>query len=152
MDVYERESTYFFADSSAKVIHDDVFARLLSFYNVFMTFVAPFFKILSCWNYLLGVIRHFLPKKHLQILQKPQSLTSCHWNQLVTVLILSLVELRLWIRTKKIAWAHKNLLCYFCGQTGLLVSIFGQARHSFEECFIIKNKGLLFQNWDWDNW
>ncbi|KXN91962.1 hypothetical protein AN958_11022 [Leucoagaricus sp. SymC.cos] len=37
MDVYERESTYFFADSSTKVIHDDVFARLLSFYNVFMT-------------------------------------------------------------------------------------------------------------------
>lgn len=37
MDVYEQESNYFFADSSAKVIHDDVFARLLSFYNVFMT-------------------------------------------------------------------------------------------------------------------
>ncbi len=37
MDVYERESLYFFADSSEKVIHDDVFARLLSFYNVFMT-------------------------------------------------------------------------------------------------------------------
>ncbi|XP_006458636.1 hypothetical protein AGABI2DRAFT_217388 [Agaricus bisporus var. bisporus H97] len=37
MDVYERESAYFFSDSSAKVIHDDVFARLLSFYNVFMT-------------------------------------------------------------------------------------------------------------------
>lgn len=40
MDVYERESAYFFADSSAKVIHDDVFARLLSFYNVFMTSVS----------------------------------------------------------------------------------------------------------------
>lgn len=37
LDVYERESTYFFADSSAKVIADDTFARLLSFYNVFMT-------------------------------------------------------------------------------------------------------------------
>ncbi|KAG6902732.1 hypothetical protein C0995_012396 [Termitomyces sp. Mi166 len=37
LDVYERESEYFFADSSAKIIHDDVFARLLSFYNVFMT-------------------------------------------------------------------------------------------------------------------
>jgi len=37
LDVYERESSYFFADSSAKVIHDDTFARLLSFYNVFMT-------------------------------------------------------------------------------------------------------------------
>ncbi|KAG6878154.1 hypothetical protein C0993_011572 [Termitomyces sp. T159_Od127] len=39
LDVYEREAEYFFADSSAKIIHDDVFARLLSFYNVFMTFV-----------------------------------------------------------------------------------------------------------------
>ena len=40
LDVYERESNYFFADSSAKVISDDSFARLLSFYNVFMT-LAP---------------------------------------------------------------------------------------------------------------
>ncbi|KAG6830999.1 hypothetical protein H0H92_013471 [Tricholoma furcatifolium] len=37
LDVYEREAEYFFADSSAKIIHDDVFARLLSFYNVFMS-------------------------------------------------------------------------------------------------------------------
>jgi len=37
LDVYERESSYFFADSSTKVITDDSFARLLSFYNVFMT-------------------------------------------------------------------------------------------------------------------
>ena len=37
LDVYERESNYFFADSSAKVIADDSFARLLTFYNVFMT-------------------------------------------------------------------------------------------------------------------
>ncbi len=37
LDVYERESGYFFADSSTKVIADDSFARLLSFYNVFMT-------------------------------------------------------------------------------------------------------------------
>ncbi|KAF8882447.1 D-lactate dehydrogenase [Infundibulicybe gibba] len=37
LDVYERESEYFFADSSSKIIHDDNFARLLSFYNVFMT-------------------------------------------------------------------------------------------------------------------
>lgn len=39
LDVFERESSYFFADSSAKVITDDSFARLLSFYNVFMTYV-----------------------------------------------------------------------------------------------------------------
>ncbi|KAF8814424.1 hypothetical protein BYT27DRAFT_7179476 [Phlegmacium glaucopus] len=37
LDVYEKESNYFFADSSSKVIADDTFARLLSFYNVFMT-------------------------------------------------------------------------------------------------------------------
>ncbi|KAH6910616.1 D-lactate dehydrogenase [Coprinopsis sp. MPI-PUGE-AT-0042] len=37
LDVYERESEYFFADSSSKVITDDAFARLLSFYNVYMT-------------------------------------------------------------------------------------------------------------------
>ncbi|KAF8062226.1 D-lactate dehydrogenase [Lyophyllum atratum] len=37
LDVYEREAAYFFADSSSKVIHDDVFARLLSFYNVFLS-------------------------------------------------------------------------------------------------------------------
>jgi len=37
LDVYERESSYFFADSSAKVITDDTFARLLTFYNVFIT-------------------------------------------------------------------------------------------------------------------
>ncbi|TFK32060.1 hypothetical protein BDQ12DRAFT_529840 [Crucibulum laeve] len=37
LDVFEREQAYFFADSSSKVIHDDSFARLLTFYNVFMT-------------------------------------------------------------------------------------------------------------------
>lgn len=37
MDVYEQESAYFFSDSSEKVIQDDVLARLLSFYNVFVT-------------------------------------------------------------------------------------------------------------------
>jgi len=40
LDVYERESGYFFVDSSAKVIADDSFARLLTFYNVFMTLVS----------------------------------------------------------------------------------------------------------------
>lgn len=37
MDVYEQEGEYFFSDSSEKVIQDDVLARLLSFYNVFVT-------------------------------------------------------------------------------------------------------------------
>jgi len=39
LDVYEKESAYFFADSSSKVIADDTIARLLTFYNVFMTYV-----------------------------------------------------------------------------------------------------------------
>ena len=39
LDVYEKESAYFFADSSTKVIADDNFARLLTFYNVFITYV-----------------------------------------------------------------------------------------------------------------
>lgn len=37
MDVYEQESAYFFSDSSEKIIQDDVLARLLSFYNVFIS-------------------------------------------------------------------------------------------------------------------
>jgi len=37
LDVYEGESAYFFADSSSKIIQDDNFARLLTFYNVFMS-------------------------------------------------------------------------------------------------------------------
>jgi len=37
LDVYEKESAYFFSDSSSKVIYDDNFARLLSFYNVFVS-------------------------------------------------------------------------------------------------------------------
>jgi len=41
LDVYEKESAYFFADSRSKVIADDTFAtrRLLMFYNVFVTCV-----------------------------------------------------------------------------------------------------------------
>ncbi|KAF9045312.1 hypothetical protein BJ165DRAFT_1347233 [Panaeolus papilionaceus] len=37
LDVYEGESAHFFADSSSKIITDDVFSRLLTFYNVFVT-------------------------------------------------------------------------------------------------------------------
>jgi D-lactate dehydrogenase len=37
MDVYEQESAYFFSDSSEKIIQDDILARLLSFYNVFIS-------------------------------------------------------------------------------------------------------------------
>ena len=37
LDVYENEEEYFFRDASGTIIHDDVFSRLLSFYNVFLT-------------------------------------------------------------------------------------------------------------------
>jgi len=50
LDVFERESGYFFADSSAKVIADDSFARLLSFYNVFMTGHQAFLTVEALKN------------------------------------------------------------------------------------------------------
>ncbi|KAF8250195.1 hypothetical protein K440DRAFT_619664 [Wilcoxina mikolae CBS 423.85] len=37
LDVYEKESSYFFTNSSSKIIYDDNFVRLLSFYNVFVS-------------------------------------------------------------------------------------------------------------------
>lgn len=37
MDVYERESHYFFRDSSNKIIQDDQLSRLVSFHNVFIS-------------------------------------------------------------------------------------------------------------------
>ena len=37
LDVYEEEGDLFFEDRSAEVIHDDVFARLLTFPNVLIT-------------------------------------------------------------------------------------------------------------------
>jgi len=43
MDVYEKESEYFFQDSSEKVIQDDQLSRLLSFHNVFVTGHQAFF-------------------------------------------------------------------------------------------------------------
>ncbi len=43
LDVYEEEADLFFEDLSAKVIHDDVFARLLTFPNVLITGHQAFF-------------------------------------------------------------------------------------------------------------
>lgn len=43
IDVYEEEHDLFFEDLSAQVIHDDVFARLLTFPNVFVTAHQGFF-------------------------------------------------------------------------------------------------------------
>jgi D-lactate dehydrogenase len=43
MDVYEKESEYFFQDASDKVIQDDQLSRLLSFHNVFVSGHQAFF-------------------------------------------------------------------------------------------------------------
>lgn len=43
LDVYEEEEALFFEDLSGKVIHDDVFARLLTFPNVLITGHQGFF-------------------------------------------------------------------------------------------------------------
>ena len=43
LDVYEEEADLFFENLSEKVIHDDVFARLLSFPNVLITGHQAFF-------------------------------------------------------------------------------------------------------------
>ncbi|MFW6058832.1 MAG: 2-hydroxyacid dehydrogenase [Phycisphaeraceae bacterium] len=43
MDVYEEEADLFFEDLSGRVIHDDVFARLLTFPNVVITGHQAFF-------------------------------------------------------------------------------------------------------------
>jgi D-lactate dehydrogenase len=43
IDVYEEEADLFFEDLSGEVIKDDVFARLLTFPNVFVTAHQAFF-------------------------------------------------------------------------------------------------------------
>ena len=43
IDVYEEEADLFFEDLSSQVIHDDVFARLLTFPNVLVTGHQAFF-------------------------------------------------------------------------------------------------------------
>ncbi|TDL22909.1 D-lactate dehydrogenase [Rickenella mellea] len=37
LDVYEHEEEYFFKDGSGTIMHDDLFSRLLSFHNVFVS-------------------------------------------------------------------------------------------------------------------
>jgi D-lactate dehydrogenase len=43
MDVYVKESEYFFQDSSEKIIQDDQLSRLLTFHNVFVSGHQAFF-------------------------------------------------------------------------------------------------------------
>jgi D-lactate dehydrogenase len=43
LDVYEEEEAMFFEDMSDSVIHDDVFARLMTFHNVLITSHQAFF-------------------------------------------------------------------------------------------------------------
>ena len=45
IDVYEEEADLFFRDLSAEVLHDDVFARLLTFPNVLVTGHQAFFTV-----------------------------------------------------------------------------------------------------------
>lgn len=48
LDVYEEESDLFFKDLSDRVIHDDVFVRLMSFPNVLITAHQGFFTKEAC--------------------------------------------------------------------------------------------------------
>jgi D-lactate dehydrogenase len=48
LDVYEQEGDLFFKDLSSEVIHDDVFVRLLTFPNVFITAHQGFFTREAC--------------------------------------------------------------------------------------------------------
>ncbi|KAI5842534.1 D-lactate dehydrogenase [Morchella snyderi] len=50
LDVYEGESAYFFVDGSSKIIYDDNFARLLSFYNVFVSGHQAFLTVEALKN------------------------------------------------------------------------------------------------------
>lgn len=43
LDVYEEEADFFFEDCSDRILHDDVFARLLTFPNVIITGHQAFF-------------------------------------------------------------------------------------------------------------
>jgi len=43
IDVYEKETEYFFNDSSEKIIQDDQLSRLLSFFNVYVSGHMAFF-------------------------------------------------------------------------------------------------------------
>jgi D-lactate dehydrogenase len=45
LDVYEEEADLFFENLSEQVLHDDVFARLLTFPNVLITAHQAFFTI-----------------------------------------------------------------------------------------------------------
>jgi D-lactate dehydrogenase len=45
IDVYEEEADLFFRDLSSEVLHDDVFARLLTFSNVLITGHQAFFTV-----------------------------------------------------------------------------------------------------------
>ncbi|KAI5817481.1 D-lactate dehydrogenase [Pyronema omphalodes] len=72
LDVYENESAYFFADSSSKIIHDDNFARLLSFYNVFVSGHQAFLT-----EEALLSIAHTTIQNLLDLQEKGECLNEC---------------------------------------------------------------------------
>ncbi|KAF8873809.1 hypothetical protein CPB84DRAFT_1798152 [Gymnopilus junonius] len=60
LDVYEREAGYFFADGSAQVMTDDAFARLLTFFNVFVSGHQAFFTAEALKNIASTTIQSLL--------------------------------------------------------------------------------------------
>ena len=56
LDVYEEEADLFFRDLSEEVLHDDVFARLLTFPNVLITAHQGFFTREAMANIALTTI------------------------------------------------------------------------------------------------
>jgi len=60
MDVYEKESDYFFKDGSGSVMQDDVLARLLSFNNVFISGHQAFLTTEALANIAATTIENFV--------------------------------------------------------------------------------------------
>ena len=68
LDVYEEEADYFYADTSDKIMDDDLLARLLSFNNVIVTSHQAFFTREALDNIArttLQNIRNFIDQKAL---------------------------------------------------------------------------------------
>ncbi|KAG8757602.1 hypothetical protein FRC14_001893 [Serendipita sp. 396] len=76
MDVYEKESEYFFEDSSEKVIQDDQLSRLLSFHKVFISGHQAFFTeeaLHGIADTTLGNLRTLAKGEECKNIVKPQN-------------------------------------------------------------------------------
>lgn len=67
LDVYEEEGDLFFKDLSAEVIHDDVFARLMTFPNVLITAHQGFFTREACTAIAQTTINNATDFEHGQV-------------------------------------------------------------------------------------